>query len=96
MSAESAEAFLDRIEADEAFATELADLRDPEAALARMREAGYDASPDEVKAALLGRYGETLTTEELDSIVAGKSLEQDITTVVIVSAHIVAAAAMVI
>jgi predicted ribosomally synthesized peptide with nif11-like leader len=72
VSAAAAEAFLDRVETDEAFATELTSMRgDPEAALARVRAEGFDVSSDDLREAVLARFGGTLTTEQLDAIAAG-------------------------
>ena len=72
MSQDAATAFLDKVESDEEFAQELAALReDPSAVQSRMRAAGFDAEPEEVRAAFLERYGAELTPEQLDQVAAG-------------------------
>jgi predicted ribosomally synthesized peptide with nif11-like leader len=72
MSAESATAFLERAESDEAFARDLESVKDdPAAVLAKVRDAGYDVNQDEVKDAFLDRYGAVLTEDQLDTIAAG-------------------------
>jgi hypothetical protein len=77
VTAAAAEAFLDRVEADETFANELVDLRgDPASALARVREAGFDVTPDELRDAVLERYGGMLTVEQLDKIAADVSQQE--------------------
>ena len=72
MSEEGAVAFLERVEGDEGFATELGSLReDPGAVIERVRAAGFDATPEEIREAFLERYGAELTQEQLDQIAAG-------------------------
>jgi len=72
MSVETADAFLQRVEGDEALAAELAALKDdPKAALARARVEGFDFNPADAREAFLGRYPEALTIEQLDQIAAG-------------------------
>jgi predicted ribosomally synthesized peptide with nif11-like leader len=72
MSMDSAVAFVDRVDSDDAFARELEALRDdPEAVRTKMAEAGFDATPDEVRQAVLDHYGAQLTQEQLDAIAAG-------------------------
>jgi predicted ribosomally synthesized peptide with nif11-like leader len=72
MSLADPEAFVEPAERDEAFAKELESLSaDPYAVIAKMHEAGYDATPDEVKEVFLDRYGAELTPEHMDVIAAG-------------------------
>ena len=72
MSQEQAIAFLDKVESDEEFAQELESMRDdPDAVYARVKAAGFDASPEEIREAFLERYGAELTSEQLDAVVAG-------------------------
>jgi predicted ribosomally synthesized peptide with nif11-like leader len=72
MSTEAAEAFLDKIEQDEAFAAELEGLRGNwQEALERIRSAGFDVSEAEVREAFLERYGAELSPEQLDALAAG-------------------------
>jgi predicted ribosomally synthesized peptide with nif11-like leader len=76
MSAEAAEAFLDRVETDETMVNELMSLRgNPAAALATVRAAGFDVSPEELREAILERYGGALTVEQLDLVAAGADAE---------------------
>jgi predicted ribosomally synthesized peptide with nif11-like leader len=93
VSQAQAVAFLDRIEADEEFAEDLRSVKDdPETVHARIRAAGFDASPDEIREEFLDRYGAELTPEQLDQVAAGWS-DQDTNTVLIVASVIAAAAA---
>jgi hypothetical protein len=74
MSNGEAKAFLRRVEHDEDFAAELADLAaegDPSRVQARIRAEGYHASPPEVRQALLRRYPDTLTPQLIAALVAG-------------------------
>ena len=72
MSQEAATAFLERVESDEDFAKELASLReDPPAVLGKIRAAGFDVQPEEVREAFLDRYGAELTPEQMEQIAAG-------------------------
>lgn len=72
MSQEQAVAFLERLEADEDFARELRAIReDPVAVGERVHEAGFEASPEEIREAFVERYGSELTPEQLDQIAAG-------------------------
>lgn len=74
MSSADAAAFLDRVEQDEVFAADLADLAaegDLSRVQARIRSAGYDASPDELRHAVLQRYPDDLRPEQLAAIAAG-------------------------
>jgi len=76
MSADAAVAFLDRVERDDAFATELEKLKeDPTAVLARVRDAGFDVSQVEVREAFLARYSEELNPDQLAQIAAGLDVE---------------------
>jgi hypothetical protein len=64
--------FLERLESDEDFAREVRSLRDdPQAVGEKVHEAGFDASPDEIREAFIERYGAELTQEQLDEIAAG-------------------------
>jgi len=72
MSVDSAVAFVERVDSDEAFAAELETLKaDPDAVRAKVAEAGFDATPDEIRQAVLDHYGAELTQEQLDAIAAG-------------------------
>jgi predicted ribosomally synthesized peptide with nif11-like leader len=72
MSTEAAEAFLDRIERDEAFATEMEALRGNwHEALERIQSEGFDVDEGEVRDAVLERYGAELSPEQLDALAAG-------------------------
>lgn len=72
MSSDSAVAFLDRVERDDTFATELESLKnDPAAVLARVQDAGFEVNHAEVREAFLARYGEQLGPDQLARISAG-------------------------
>ena len=72
MSVEQAEAFMDRVESDEAFAAELESLKDDQAAVqAAVVAAGFDATPDEIRDAFADRFGDQLTEEQLATIAGG-------------------------
>ena len=72
MSVEQAEAFMDRVESDEAFAAELESLKDDQAAVqAAVVAAGFDATPEEIRDAFVDRFGDQLTDEQLATIAGG-------------------------
>ena len=72
MSVEQAEAFMNRLESDEAFAAELASMKDDQAAVqAAVVAAGFDATPDEIRDAFADRFGDQLTEEQLAAIAGG-------------------------
>ncbi len=72
MSVEQAEAFMDRVESDEAFAAELESLKDDQAAVqAAVVAAGFDATPDEIRDAFADRFGDELTEEQLAAVAGG-------------------------
>ena len=72
MSLTDAQAFIERADTDKTFAKELESLSaDPDAVFAKVHEAGYDVTPDEVKEVFLDRYGAELTPEHMDVIAAG-------------------------
>jgi len=72
LSVEAAHACIQRIEADGPFAVELEALRgDPHAVITRVRAAGFDTDPPELRQALLEHYDGVLTSEQLDQIAAG-------------------------
>jgi predicted ribosomally synthesized peptide with nif11-like leader len=72
MSVEQAEAFMDRVESDEAFAAELESLKDDQAAVqAVVVAAGFDATPEEIRDAFADRFGDQLTEEQLAAIAGG-------------------------
>lgn len=72
MSAASAIAFLDKLEADEAFSAKLEAMKDdPSAVRAALTEAGFDATPEEVKMAFVARYGSELSADQLEALAGG-------------------------
>ena len=74
MSVEQAEAFMDRVESDEAFAAELETMSDDQAAVqAAVVAAGFDATPEEIRNAFVDRFGDQLTEEQLAAIAGGVS-----------------------
>jgi predicted ribosomally synthesized peptide with nif11-like leader len=94
MSEQAAVAFLQRLEDDEDLATELSSLKeDPAAVIEKVRAAGFDVEPDEIREAFLDRYGAELTPEQLDRIAAGVDEAGVITSYVLVGMMGAAAAA---
>lgn len=76
MSQTEAVAFLDRLESDEQFANELEAVKgNPNVVAEKVREAGFDATPDEILDAFTDRYGVELTPEQLDQVAAGADPE---------------------
>ena len=76
MSVEQAEAFMSRVESDEAFAAELESLKDDQAAVqAAVVAAGFDATPDEIRDAFVDRFGDELTEEQLAAIAGGLDVD---------------------
>ena len=74
MSVEQAEAFMNRVESDEAFAAELDSLKDDQAAVqAAVVAAGFDATTDEIRDAFVDRFGDQLTEEQLAAVAGGTS-----------------------
>ena len=74
MSVEEAEAFMNRVESDEAFAAELESMRDDQAAVqAAVVAAGFDATPEEIRDAFVDRFGDELTEEQLAAVAGGMS-----------------------
>ena len=77
MSKTDAVAFLERVESDEPLARELEALKDnPNAVYEKVKAAGFDARPEEIREAVAERYGAELTPEQLDQIAAGLDTEQ--------------------
>jgi predicted ribosomally synthesized peptide with nif11-like leader len=76
MSKADADAFLERVETDEQFAADLESVKeDREAVQAKVRAAGFDATPDEILEAVTDRYGVELTPEQLDAVAAGSDTD---------------------
>jgi predicted ribosomally synthesized peptide with nif11-like leader len=66
-----------------------------EAILALLQDEGFNVTPQEMRNAVLDRYGDTLTSEQLDQLVAGVTEESaiDARGVTVVTAAAAAAAA---
>jgi predicted ribosomally synthesized peptide with nif11-like leader len=71
-----AEAVLDRMEADSTFAERVKDAGGPEASLELLRSEGFQVDRDQLRDAVLDRYGDTLTQEQLDALAGGMSGEE--------------------
>jgi predicted ribosomally synthesized peptide with nif11-like leader len=71
MTTASAQAAVAKMESDQAFAERVKAAGGPSAALSILRSEGFEVEPSEMRDALLDRYGDQLTTEQLDSIAAG-------------------------
>ena len=94
MSVEQAEAFMNRVESDEAFAAELDSLKGDQAAVqAAVVAAGFDATPDEIRDAFVDRFGDQLTEEQLAAIAGGLD-DQQIGLIAHVAVNTAAAAAI--
>ena len=74
MSDDAVAEFFDRLENDEAFAQQIADLReDPAAVQAAITAAGFEVNPEDVREAFLERYGSMLSEEQLAAVAGGLS-----------------------
>lgn len=74
MSTEQAEAFIARLETDEAFAERLAAIKEsPDDVMDLVRSEGYDATPDEIRDAFLEHFGSELDERQLEAIAGGLS-----------------------
>jgi predicted ribosomally synthesized peptide with nif11-like leader len=72
MSASQADAFIERLSADEAFAAQIDAVKNsPEQVQALVAGAGFDATPEEIREAWLASLGEYLTEEQLAEISGG-------------------------
>ena len=71
MTALDAQALLDRMATDNGFAQRVKDAGDPEASLALLRGEGFDVTFEEMRDAMLDRYGDALTPEPGDEIAVG-------------------------
>jgi hypothetical protein len=63
------------MEADPAFAERVGEAGGPEASLELLRSEGFQVNRDELRDAVLDRYGDTLTQEQLDALTGGMSAE---------------------
>lgn len=95
MTKAAALAALDRIETDEAFATRLKEGENPEADLAILHAEGFDVTQQDMHDAVLDRYGDQLTEEQLDAVAAGADPAQ-ITAIVVGNVATVAALAAIV
>lgn len=74
MTAQQAEAFIDRLRSDDVFAGDLVALSgDPVAVHAFAAAAGFDASPEEIRDAFMEVFSDHLTEEQLAAIAGGMS-----------------------
>ena len=72
MSQQQAEAFITRVQEDPEFAERLSALKgDPTAAHALVVAEGFDATPEEIREAVLETFGAELTEEQLAAIAGG-------------------------
>jgi predicted ribosomally synthesized peptide with nif11-like leader len=77
MSVEQAEAFVERLESDPAFADRLAALKEsPEQVMELVRAEGFDATPEEIRDVFLEHFGSELDEDQLAAIAGGLSNEQ--------------------
>jgi Nif11 domain len=73
MSIDAANAVIDRLDVDEAFAIRLKNAGGPEQALPLLAAEGFDVTPQEMRDVVLDRFGDQLTAEQLDRVSAGMS-----------------------
>ena len=71
MTNSAAAAVLDRIESDEAFGQRLKEAGGPEASIELLKAEGFDVTPSDMRDAVLDRYGDQLTSEQVDALAAG-------------------------
>jgi predicted ribosomally synthesized peptide with nif11-like leader len=71
MTAASAQAVLERMEGDEAFAERVKDAGGRDASLAVLQGEGFDVTATDLRDAVLDRYGDKITPEQLDRIAGG-------------------------
>jgi len=81
MTNAAAQAVIDKMETDEAFAVRVKDAGGPELSLAMLRNEGFDVTANEMRDALVDRYGDSLTTEQLDALAGGRT-DVEIATIV--------------
>ena len=76
MTMQQAEAFVARVQEDPEFAERLSALRgDPAAAQALVVAEGFDATPEEIRAAFVEALGAELSEEQLAAIAGGANDE---------------------
>jgi predicted ribosomally synthesized peptide with nif11-like leader len=75
MTLASAQAAIDRMEADEVFANRVKDAGSPEASIALLTSEGFDVTSSDMRDAALDRFGDQLTQEQLDALAAGVDAE---------------------
>jgi predicted ribosomally synthesized peptide with nif11-like leader len=85
MAGSAAQAAIDRMEADEEFAQRLKDASDPDACLELLHAEGFDVTAGDMRDALLDRYGDELTPEQLDAIAGGVEPEEVVAVAVVVA-----------
>ena len=73
MTDSAAQAVLDRMESDEGFAQRVKYAGSPEASLALLEAEGFEVTPQDMRDAVLDRYGDQLSAEQLDAIAGGAS-----------------------
>jgi predicted ribosomally synthesized peptide with nif11-like leader len=71
MSATAASAAIERMETDEEFAVRVRDAGGPAAIIETLGAEGFEVTPEEMRDALLDRYGDELTQEQLDALTGG-------------------------
>jgi hypothetical protein len=71
MTRASAEAAVDRMESDEAFAARIKGAGGREPSLGVLRANGFDVTADDMRDVFLDRFGDQLTTEQLDAVSGG-------------------------
>ncbi|MGH9224757.1 MAG: hypothetical protein ACRD2W_13500 [Acidimicrobiales bacterium] len=76
MSASAAEAALHRMETDEDFAARVRDAGGAAASIAVLQAEGFDTTPEEMRDALVDRFGDSMTEEQLAALAGGNSMKR--------------------
>jgi predicted ribosomally synthesized peptide with nif11-like leader len=71
MTLASAQAVIDRMEVDEDFANRVKDAGGPDASIALVTSEGFEVTSEDMRDAVIDRFGDQLTQEQLDAIAAG-------------------------
>jgi predicted ribosomally synthesized peptide with nif11-like leader len=77
MTLASAKAAIDRMETDEAFANRVKDAGGPDESIALLTSEGFHVTRGDMHDALLDRFGDQLTQEQLDAIAGGADVEEE-------------------
>ena len=93
MTIADAQAVMDRMESDEAFAQRIKDAGGPDASLAILKGEGFDVSAQDMRDAAIDRYGDQLTNEQLDVLAGGQWTEEQQNAYVVGASAVIGVAA---